>query len=116
MTWRASLVFALAACAAPSEQAAMFSRAGEGLRAAEDRRGDLKLACDPTDSEVWLDGLPMGSCLEYSGRRGLSLGQRMRKVEVRKEGYRSFSTFVEPDGTRAALTVTLAPSNTGGGP
>lgn len=112
----AALVFALAACAAPSEQAAMFARAGEGLLGAERRSGDLKLACDPLDAEVWLDGVPIGSCTEFSGRRGLSLGQRMRKVEVRKEGYRSFETFVEPDGTRAALTVTLAPSNTGGGP
>lgn len=94
----------------------MFTRAGEGLSGAERRSGDLKLACDPLDSEVWLDGVPVGSCNEFSGRRGLSLGQRMRKVEVRKEGYRSFETFVEPDGTRAALTVTLAPSNTGGGP
>jgi hypothetical protein len=116
VSWRAFCVLALAACAAPTGQAAMFSRAGEGLAAAEGRTGDLKLACSPDDSQVWLDGVPMGSCLEYSGRRGLSLGQRMRKVEVRREGYRSFETFVEPDGTRAALTVTLAPSNTGGGP
>ena len=108
--------FTIAACAAPSEQAAIFARAAQGLEATQARSGDLRLACDPNDSEVWLDGVPVGSCLEFSGSRGLSLGQRMRKVEVRKEGYRSFETFVEPDGTRAALTVTLAPSNTGGGP
>jgi hypothetical protein len=94
----------------------MFERAAEGLKAAEPRTGDLALSCDPSDSEVWLDGLPAGSCGDFSGRKGLSLGRRMRKVEVRKEGYRTFETFVEPDGTRAALTVTLAPSNTGGGP
>jgi hypothetical protein len=114
---RAALVsVALAACAAPGEQAAMFSRAGDGLKSAEPSTGDLKLKCDPMDSEVWVDGIPVGACLEYSGRRGLSLGQRMRKVEIRKEGYRSFETFVEPDGTRAALTVTLAPSTAGGTP
>jgi hypothetical protein len=111
------LALAIAACAAPqTEQAAMFAKAGEGLHGAEQRSGDLALTCNPLDSEIWLDGVPVGSCTEFSGRRGLSLGQRMRKVEVRKEGYRSFETFVEPDGTRAALTVTLAPSNTGGGP
>lgn len=95
----------------------MFARASEGLAAERTQRsGDLTLACEPKDSEIWLDGVPVGSCLDFSGRRGLSLGQRMRKVEVRKEGYRPYETFVEPDGTRAALTVTLAPSNTGGGP
>ena len=96
----------------------MFEQACEGLARAgtSERSGDLKLSCDPQDSQVWLDGVPVGSCVEFSGRRGLSLGQRMRKVEVRKEGYRPFETYVEPDGTRAALTVTLAPSNTGGGP
>lgn len=112
--WLLPLV--LAACAAPTEQAALFARAGDGLKGAESRSGDLKLACEPVDSEVWVDGIPIGTCVEFSGRRGLSLGQRMRKVEVRKEGYRSFETFVEPDGTRAALTVTLAPSLTGGAP
>lgn len=106
----------LAACAGQSQQAAMLERAGSGLAAAEGSSGDLKLSCEPLDSEVWLDGVPVGSCTEFSGRRGLSLGRRMRKVEVRREGYRSFETFVEPDGTRAALTVTLAPSNTGGSP
>ena len=94
----------------------MFERAGDGLQAAQPRSGDLALRCEPADSEVWLDGLPVGSCGQFSGRKGLSLGQRMSKVEVRKEGYRTFETFVEPDGTRAALTVTLAPSTTGGGP
>jgi hypothetical protein len=106
-----------AACAAPTPQAALFARAGEGLQAARtERTGDLTLACDPRDSQVWLDGVPVGSCDDFSGRRGLSLGARMRKVEVRKDGYTPYQTFVEPDGTHAALTVTLAPSNTGGGP
>lgn len=115
---RLSLAFVIAACAAPkSEQAGslnseMFEKAGAGLNGAAPRSGDLKLTCNPLDSEVWLDGVPVGSCTEFSGRRGLSLGQRMRKVEVRKEGYRPFETYVEPDGTRAALTVTLAPSGT----
>ncbi len=110
-----------AACATPTEQSAMFARAAEGLKAESSskssaRTGDLSLSCDPKDSEVWLDGVPVGTCVEFSGRRGLSLGDRMRKVEVRREGYRPFETYVEPDGVRAALTVTLAPSNTGGGP
>ena len=113
---KAAVPLLLAACAASSPQAALFERAGSGLRAAQDRSGDLVLTCDPKDSLVFVDGIPNGQCDDFSGRRGLSLGQRMRKVEVRREGYTSFETFVEPDGTRAALTVTLAPSNTGGGP
>jgi hypothetical protein len=112
------LVLVLSACASASPQAEMFERAGEGLRhpTVQPRSGDLQLECSPSDSEVWLDGVPVGACSEFSGRKGLSLGLRMRKVEVRKEGYLSFETFVEPDGTRAALTVTLAPSLTGGTP
>ena len=109
-------LLAIAACAAPSEQAAIFARAGEGLKAVEASSGDLRLKCEPLDSEVWLDGMPVGACEDFAGRRGLSLGQRMRKVEVRKDGYTPYLTFVEPDGTHAALTVTLLPSNTGGGP
>jgi hypothetical protein len=112
---RVAAVFVLVACAT-SQQAAMLERAGEGLTAAEPRQGDLALSCEPSDSEVVLDGVPVGTCSDFSGRRGLSLGSGMRKVEVRREGYQSFETFVEPDGTRAALTVTLDPSNTGGGP
>jgi hypothetical protein len=108
------MMLVLAACAAPTQQAAMFERAGEGLADAPQRTGDLTLRCQPDDSEVWLDGVPQGRCVEFSGTRGLSLGRGMRKVEVRKEGYRPFETFVEPDGTRAALSVTLAPSTPGG--
>ena len=110
------MILVLAACAASSPQAAMFERAGSGLSDARDRSGDLVLTCDPKDSVVLVDGVPNGLCDDFSGRRGLSLGHRMSKVEVRKEGYSTFETFVEPDGTHAALTVTLAPSTTGGGP
>ncbi len=105
----------LAACATPTEAPSdLFARAAEGMKAetASSRSGDLSLSCEPKDSEVWLDGVPVGSCAEFSGRRGLSLGDRMRKVEVRREGYRPFETYVEPDGVRAALTVTLAPTST----
>lgn len=114
MKWAVALV--LAACATPNQQAAMLERAGEGLGAAQQSSGDLKLTCAPPDSEVWVEGVPVGSCDQFSGRRGLSLGHRMSKVEVRKEGFIAFETYVEPDGTRAALTVTLAPSTTGGAP
>jgi len=101
---RVGLLLVIAACATRSQPAMV------------ERSGDLFLSCDPTDSEVWLDGYPVGNCADFSGRRGLSLEKRMSKVEVRKDGYRTFETFVEPDGTRAALSVTLAPSTTGGGP
>ncbi|MBL8949620.1 MAG: hypothetical protein JNK82_02510 [Myxococcaceae bacterium] len=106
----------LMACATTPEPE-VFARAADGLKAqTEARSGDLTLTCEPQDSEVWLDGVPVGSCAELSGRRGLSLGSRMRKVEVRREGFRPFETYVEPDGVRATLTVTLAPISTGGRP
>jgi hypothetical protein len=106
----------LLGCAAKNHHAALLEQAGEGLQGAQPSAGDLSLSCAPPDSEVWLDGVPMGPCAAYAGRRGLTLGKRMGKVEIRKEGYNPFITFVEPDGTRAALSVTLTPSNTGGAP
>jgi hypothetical protein len=84
---------------------------------AEKSSGDLKLVCEPVDSIVWLDGVPVGSCQDFGGHpKGLWLGTKMRKVEVKRDGYMPFETYIEPDGTRARLNVTLAPSNLGGAP
>jgi hypothetical protein len=108
----------LAACATDtSPQAAMIERASQAVSSAKQTSGDLKLTCAPEDSQVWLDGVPVGTCQDFAGRpKGLWLGAGMRKVEVKREGYMPFETYIEPDGTRARLTVTLAPSNLGGNP
>jgi hypothetical protein len=115
---RCCLGIAVAACApVQNPQAAMFERAGQAVNAAQATSGDLRLHCVPPDSLVLLDGVPMGNCSDFAGHpKSLSLGSGMRKVEIRKEGYTPFETYIEPDGTRAALSVTLNPSNTGGAP
>ncbi len=115
---RCCLGIAFAACApVQNPQAAMFERAGQAVSAAQATSGDLKLRCVPPDALVLLDGVPEGNCDDFAGHpKSLSLGSRMRKVEIRKEGYTPFETYIEPDGTRAALSVTLNLSNTGGAP
>jgi hypothetical protein len=111
------LALLLAACATETPQAALLEKASQGLSAARPTSWDLRLTCAPEDSQVWLDGVPVGNCVDFSGRpKGLHLGSKMRKVEVKREGYMPFETYIEPDGTRATLYVTLAPSNLGGAP
>lgn len=84
------------------------------MRGQEERTwsSDLTLACDPADGEVWLDGIPRGTCLDYSGApKGLKLGDGMHKVEVRKAGFWPYQTYLDSGGTRAALTVKLLPNH-----
>ena len=77
-------------------------------------RKGLMLTCDPMDAEVLVEGVPMGTCLQYA--EGLPLRKGAQKVTLRKEGYLPFETWVALDGTRSTLSVTLAPSNLGGAP
>ena len=99
----------LAGCAA---QPAAMKQASEGLAQLEARAwsSDLTLGCDPPDADVFLDGVPHGTCLDFSGSpRGLSLSEGMHKVEVKKSGFWPYETYVDSGGTRAALTVKLLP-------
>jgi hypothetical protein len=101
----------IAGCAT---QPAAMKRAGEELRGREERiwSSDLTLHCDPAEADVWLDGVPQGTCLDYSGEpRGLKLTDGMHKVEVKKSGFWPYETFVDSSGTRAALTVKLLPTH-----
>jgi hypothetical protein len=101
----------LAACAA---QPAVVQRVGDGMRDRQERvwASDLTLGCDPTDAEVWLDGVPTGTCADYTGNpRGLKLNAGMHKVEVKKSGFWPYETYVDSSGTRAALTVKLQPNH-----
>ena len=91
----------------------MEQQLGAGMKGREERvwSSDLALGCDPTDAEVWLDGIPRGTCLDYSGDpKGLKVGEGMHKVEVKKSGFWPYETYVDPSGTRAALTVKLQPN------
>lgn len=73
------------------------------------RADDVALRCSPTDAEVWLDGVPQGRCSDFSGApKGLAVGAGMHKIEVRKDGYQSYETYLQADGTRAVLNVTLS--------
>jgi hypothetical protein len=103
-------LLALAGCAT-SEPAAM-KQAGEGMAGHSARvwSSDVVFRCEPADSEVSLDGVPFGTCLDYSGEpKGLSLSDGMHKVEVKKPGFLPYETYVDAGGTRAALTVKLLP-------
>ena len=63
---------------------------------------------DPADAEVVLDGVPQGACRDFDGApRGLEIGAGAHRVEIRKSGFWPAVTYVEPDGTRAAMTITL---------
>ena len=100
----------LAGCAS-SEPAAM-RLASEGMAGHSSRvwGSELTLGCDPADADVWLDGVPHGTCLDFSGTpKGLTLSDGMHKVEVKKAGFWPYETYVDAGGTRAALTVKLLP-------
>ncbi len=108
---RACWPLLLAGCAA---QPAVLQRVGEGMASQQEHAwgSDLTLRCDPSDAEVWLDGVPTGTCLDYSGSpRGLKLDDGMHKVEVKKSGFWPYQTYVDSGGTRAALTVKLLPNH-----
>ena len=106
--WVAAL--ALAGCATTPEPAG-FAEAARGLQRVQSRTGDLRLSCSPPDATVSIDGVPVGMCSDFEGARGLSLGDRARRLEVKKTGFMPYASVVQSDGTRLALTVSLAPSS-----
>ncbi len=89
-----------------------MKQAAEGMEAHAVRawKSDLILSCDPSDADVVLDGVPCGTCLDFSGApNALRLSEGMHKVEVKKPGFWPYETYVDSAGTRAALTVKLLP-------
>jgi hypothetical protein len=71
-------------------------------------RGELVLRCEPEDAEVALDGVPQGTCQDYDGDpRGLALGTHRRRVAVSKAGFQRWESWMEADGTRLVVSVTL---------
>lgn len=100
----------LLSCA--SNTPAAMTQAGEGMagQGIREWKNDLVLACDPADADVLLDGVPTGTCLDYSGDpRALKLSDGLHKVEVKKSGFWPYETYVDSGGTRASLTVKLSP-------
>lgn len=105
---RPSAALLLAACATTEPESVRV--ASEGLaRLKQTGNGDLWLSCEPADAEVAVDGVPQGSCRDFSGHpKGLVLGgEGMRKVVVTKAGYWPYETWLEPSGARATLNVKL---------
>ena len=67
----------------------------------------LVLACEPSDAEVLVDRVPLGTCSDYAAR-GIHVGSGLHRIEVQKAGYWPYLAYYQPDGARAVVTVTLA--------
>ncbi len=79
-------------------------------------RSELVLRCTPADAEVSLDGVPQGTCADFDGEPAtLGLGTGARHVVVKKRGYLSWESLMQPDRTRVVMTVSLIPAE-GGSP
>ncbi|CAM3320527.1 PEGA domain-containing protein [Corallococcus sp. ZKHCc1 1396] len=113
--WTAVLPLAAlltAGCAAKQEQPATMARARELMAAAEGKRGDVVLRCEPADAEVLLDGVQQGLCSDFSSAsRSLRLGDAgFHQVQVKKRGFWPYTTYYEPSGARVTLKVKLRPT------
>jgi hypothetical protein len=79
-------------------------------------RAEAVFRCSERDAEVVLDGVPQGTCEDYDGEKhALALGKRQRRVVVKKPGFSTWESWVEADGTRVVVNVTLV-SNGGSTP
>ena len=77
--------------------------------------GELVLKCTPPDAEVSLDGVSQGSCSDFNGEpSALKVGEKARRVEVKKSGFVTWESWLAADQTRVVMTVTLLPN--GGSP
>lgn len=107
-----SMSLAVAACATapakgPFDGLAVSAPARAALRTST--RAELVLRCSQADAEVVLDGVPQGTCDDYDGEpRALALGRGQRRLEVKKPGFAPWESFIEADGTRVVVDVTLS--------
>jgi hypothetical protein len=95
------------ACASASPTAP--ERAREVLRERPVEKKGLVLACEPADAEVEVDEIPRGTCADFGRQRPVSLGEGMHRVDVRKDGFEPYRTFVEPGGAQAIVEMRLTP-------
>jgi hypothetical protein len=110
--WAAGLVTLALGCASGPEQveSPAAARARELLRARKSRKGNLLLRCEPSDAEVYLDGVLQGVCTDFGGGpRGLQVGVGLHRIDVKKDGYWPYTTYYEPGSARAGLTIRLKP-------
>ncbi len=103
-----TVMLGMMGCAGRSDEPATMAQARELLRNAEAPSGDVVLHCEPPDGEVSLDGVTQGFCTDFQGSpRGLRVGEGMHQIEVKKEGYWPYTTYIEPRGARTVLNVRL---------
>ncbi len=87
-------------------------QARAALQSAPQRTGDVRVHCEPPDAEVSLDGVPQGRCDDFGSARGLTVGQGMHRVEVKKQGHLPYQTYVDPSGAKASLSIQLRAEGT----
>ncbi|WP_426757426.1 PEGA domain-containing protein [Myxococcus sp. Y35] len=108
------MVCGVAGCARRQEPGSL-AKARELMAEAANPSGNLALLCEPADAEVYLDGVWQGLCSDFTGSpKGLQVGIGLHQIEVKKHGYWPYTTYYEPSGARARLTIQLRA--TGGSP
>jgi hypothetical protein len=113
--WLAAAL-AVSGCAGRGREPESVAKARALMAGAEKPTGDLVLRCEPADAEVYLDGVLQGLCSDFAGSpRGLRVGVGLHHIEVKKQGFWPYTTYYEPSGARARLTIQLRPSAAPGG-
>jgi hypothetical protein len=106
------LVGVVLGCASGPEQvdSPAAERARELMRTRKARHGNLLLRCEPSNAEVYLDGVVQGACTDFGGGpNGLQVGLGLHRIDVKKDGYWPHTTYYEPSSARAGLTIRLRP-------
>ncbi|ATB47907.1 PEGA domain-containing protein [Corallococcus macrosporus] len=108
-------VSTLAGCAKRQEPESLL-KARELMAEAQSPSGNLALVCEPTDAEVYLDGVWQGLCSDFNGSpKALRVGTGLHEIEVKKRGYWPYTTYFEPSRARARLTIQLRANGASGG-
>lgn len=92
------LVFVSLACGTPKE-----STVGVSIS-----NGVLRIVCQPSDAEVFIDEISMGEANIYDGEPGyIKLERGTHTIEIRKEGYAPYVQEVDAGQSLQTLEVTL---------
>jgi hypothetical protein len=107
-----ALALGILGCAAAGPMpTARMAEADKLLRQSNERTGNLRLSCSPHDAVVAIDGVSVGLCSDFTGRQGMDVRKGARHLAVKKVGYLPYESFIDTDGTRVSLTISLAPSS-----